>query len=153
MGDPKSARKGLGDAAGRAEERNPSTGADGTLSPDAVGNVCGVEPTGGEKTIEEADREIARILGWDARADPDLAYGPAADIGPGQRSRNAPGPTGTDSRRGPAGTRTTRWSPPFRAGTLDRGSVRTCPYSPGRDRPPARAPGAATATTATGRPS
>ncbi|MEV7130488.1 hypothetical protein [Streptomyces sp. NPDC093260] len=74
VGDLKSAQKVLKDATRRAKEKDPHINADGTLSPDVIDKVCKVELTDEEKkTIETADREIARNLRRGVTSDRNLA--------------------------------------------------------------------------------
>ncbi|MER7721272.1 hypothetical protein ABTX99_30845 [Streptomyces flaveolus] len=99
-GDLKSAQKDLKDATRRAKEKGLHIKADGTLSPDIIGNVCKVELTDEEKkTIEAADREIAQILRRGVTADRNLAFSLMADIGLGQWFNQAPGLTDIDSTK------------------------------------------------------
>ncbi|MFF9457435.1 hypothetical protein [Streptomyces flaveolus] len=100
VGDLRSAQKDLKDAARRATEKGLHIKADGTLSPDVIGNVCKVELTDDEKkTIEAADREIAQILKRGVTADRNLAFSLMADIGLGQWFNDEPGLTDIDSTK------------------------------------------------------
>ncbi|GGQ52760.1 hypothetical protein [Streptomyces flaveolus] len=100
VGELKSAQKDLKDAARQAKEKGLYINKDGTLSPDVIGNVCKVELTDEEKkTIEAADREIARILKRGVTADRNLSFSLMADIGLGQWFNQAPGLTDIDSTK------------------------------------------------------
>ncbi|GJF24736.1 hypothetical protein [Streptomyces sp. HO565] len=100
VGDLRSAQKDLKDAARRATEKGLHIKADGTLSPDVIGNVCKVGLTDDEKkTIEAADREIAQILKRGVTADRNLAFSLMADIGLGQWFNDEPGLTDIDSTK------------------------------------------------------
>ncbi|MFF9496250.1 hypothetical protein [Streptomyces flaveolus] len=100
VGDLRSAQKDLKDAARRATEKGLHIKADGTLSPDVIGNVCKVELTDDEKkTIEAADREIAQILKRGVTADRNFAFSLMADIGLGQWFNDEPGLTDIDSTK------------------------------------------------------
>ncbi|MEU4259998.1 hypothetical protein AB0E11_07905 [Streptomyces fradiae] len=100
LGDLRAAQRDLRDATRRAKEKGLHIKADGTLSPDIVGNVCKLELTDEEKkTVEAADREIAEILKRGVTADRNLTYSLLADIGLGQWFNKEPGLTDIDSTK------------------------------------------------------